>query len=61
MSVEEVLTEFATIVEEVYAKGLEPTERTSRLKKCTESILIRRGLEPDAKLEATKQDGSCVG
>lgn len=61
MSAEEALAAFETIAAEVYAKGLEPTERTARLRKCVESLLNKRGLSLDAKLEGTRQEGGCLG
>lgn len=60
MSVEEAIAEFSTIVYEVYAKDLEPLDRTTRLKKCVESILVRRGLPLDLRMEGETQDGTCI-
>jgi hypothetical protein len=61
MSVEEVIAEFGTIVEEAYANDLEPTERTEKLKKSLEALLARRSLPIDAKLRNDSQDGQCAG
>lgn len=61
MSVEEATDEFATIVEAVYANKLSPAEKTEKLRKCVETLLNKKGLPADLKLEDEKQDGRCVG
>jgi hypothetical protein len=61
MSVEEVMEEFVVIVEKVYKDNLTPTERTSTLRRCMQSLLERRKLPLDLKLEEQGPSGSCVG
>lgn len=60
MSAEEALNEFCIITQYVYKKGLEPKERTERLKECMESLLIKKGFPPELNLEAEDQD-RCLG
>lgn len=67
MSVEEVMHEFSKVMDQVYAKGLEPVERTRRMRICIEELLEEKGftpdlrLEPDRRLEEPKQERNCVG
>jgi hypothetical protein len=61
MSVKDCIAEFANIVQNVYSEGLEPEERTSRLRECMQSLLIKQGLPQDLKMEGDVQDGRCVG
>ena len=60
MSIEEAITELGHIATTVYQRGLEPKERTARLKDRIELLLMKRGLPLDIKLEAEQQEG-CVG
>jgi hypothetical protein len=63
MSVEEASNEFFTIFEEVYREdNLVPSERTKRLRRCVEDILLRRDLPVNLKLVEAPQEGhSCAG
>lgn len=61
MSVDEVMQEFSKIVGQVYAKGLEPTERTQRMRTCIESLLIQKGFPVDLRLEEQTQARRCAG
>jgi hypothetical protein len=62
MSVDEVLEEFCTIMEQVYnPRGLSPSEKTGRLLKCMEDIMDRKELPIDLPLAEKTQLGSCAG
>jgi hypothetical protein len=61
MSVKDAIAEFAKVVQNVYPEGLKPEERTSRLRECMQSLLAKRGLPQDLKMEDDVQDGCCVG
>ncbi|KIM20375.1 hypothetical protein M408DRAFT_138671 [Serendipita vermifera MAFF 305830] len=62
MSVEEVCDEFYTITEQVYEPdGLIPSERTSRLRRCMEGILTRRGIPTDLSLLDETPSEGCAG
>jgi hypothetical protein len=61
MSVKEAIAEFANIVQKVYPEGLGPEERTLRLRECMQSLLAKRGLPQDLKMQDEVQDDRCVG
>lgn len=62
MSVEEASNEFFTIFEEVYRENnLAPSERTKRLRRCVEDMLLRRDLPVNLKLVEPPQEGHCAG
>lgn len=50
MSVEDTMNEFYKICEEVYANGLSPEERSSRLRNCIEDLLKRKGFPVDLNM-----------
>ena len=54
MSVEEAITEFGIIVEEVYTNKLEPADKTKKLRDCMEGLLTKRNLPVDLELGFTK-------
>ncbi|KIM32684.1 hypothetical protein M408DRAFT_326443 [Serendipita vermifera MAFF 305830] len=61
MSVEEVLDEFDTVVEQVYSQvDMSPSERTARLRSCMEDLMKRRNYPLDAKLIDEKSLKSCA-
>ncbi|KIM19665.1 hypothetical protein M408DRAFT_31025 [Serendipita vermifera MAFF 305830] len=62
MSVEEVSDEFCTITEEVYKQdGLIPSERTDKLRRCMEDLMMRRGFPIHMKLMDETQTDGCAG
>jgi hypothetical protein len=62
MSVEEASEEFCTIIEQVYnPDGLAPSERTSRLRKCMEDIMKKKGFPLNLPLAQKTQPGACSG
>lgn len=61
MSIKDVISEFDTIVEQVYASDLQPTERAARLKQYMEALLIRRNMPIDAKLRDDQRNVRCKG
>jgi hypothetical protein len=50
MPIEDTMEEFHRICNEVYVDGLSAEERTGRLRKTIEELLIRRGFPADLKL-----------
>jgi hypothetical protein len=50
MPVKDATEEFHRICNEVYVNGLSATERTGRLRKTIEELLIKRGFPVDLKL-----------
>lgn len=61
MSVEDAIQEFGTIIDDVYAKGLEPAERTRKMRICIETLLKKRGFPVDLRLEEQRQGRRCLG
>ncbi|KIM28146.1 hypothetical protein M408DRAFT_23860 [Serendipita vermifera MAFF 305830] len=61
LTVDEAISEFGTIIEEVYAKGIKPRERTERLKACMERLLTKRNFPLDLALENSRKSGHCLG
>lgn len=61
MVIEEAIEEFGAIVDNVYAKGIEPEDRTGRLRLYTTDLLDRKGYDHDLRLEEPNNDKCCLG
>jgi hypothetical protein len=62
MSVAEAMTEFSTIIKNVYIPQFEsPSQRTQSLRINIEDMLTRHGRKLDINLEAERRQDDCAG
>jgi hypothetical protein len=61
MSVDDVIAEFPTIVDQVYKPQCTPSKRTQNLRACIEDMFIRKGWRHESQLEEAWQDNHCAG